>query len=220
MKNMLENIKNKYVELNGKLESVNEEEKIANKTKEELALEFGMADDVYQAASDHFNKIEKRINNRKEGYAKRKCTNHLAIAAFSTSFICSIIAFININLGLIAQPFYAYCGAFMMGCIASFFEIHLFWDKIKEKAFNQFEEFESTKRSRDVSDKAYVEKLRAEKELREVQGKIIDNTKVLNAVKSKKHSIENEITELKVNAFDSVMQQNIKENDDIKLILK
>ena len=58
-----------------------------------------------------------------------------------------------------------------------------------------------------------------EKELREVQGKIIENTRVLNTVKSKKHSIENEITELKVNTFDSVMQQNIKETVNKNILL-
>ena len=38
--------------------------------------------------------------------------------------------------------------------------MELFWDKTKEKAFNTFEELESTKNTRDVSDKVYVEKLK------------------------------------------------------------
>ena len=46
-----------------------------------------------------------------------------------------LCAFININLGLIAHPFYAYTCAFMIGAISSLIDILLFQNKIKDKAF-------------------------------------------------------------------------------------
>lgn len=217
---LLENIRNKYNELTSKLEEVKKEEEQSEVVREQIALEYKEKDAVYQAACDQFNKIESRINKRKEKYANKKCSNHVCMASFGTTLVSLIVAIININLGLITQPFYAYCGAAMLGCIAAAIDIELFWEKVKEKSFVKFEELESTKRTRDVSDVAYTEKLKAEKELREVQNKSIDHTKILNDIKRRKDSLEKDIRDIKISSFDQIMNANSQELDDQSLVLK
>lgn len=206
-----------YNILTSRLDEVVKEEKEVNSVREKLSLDYKMYDDAYESADNHFNKIENRINERKEKYAIKKCSNYMLLIGGSVTLLALIC---YINLGLIAKSFSVLYSSCLWGGIASLISFQLFWKKIKEKSYEKFEELESTKRSRDVADKAYVEKLKAEKELREVNGKIIDNTKKINQIKNKKRSLESEITALKVNAFDSVIQQNTKENDNIKLILK
>ena len=104
--------------------------------------------------------------------------------------------------------------------MASIIDMQLFWDKTKERGYVEFEELESTKNTRDVSDKAYVEKLKAEKELREVQWKLIEHTKVLNEIKRRKNKIENKIRDIKINTFDKIMNCDSQELDGQRLVLK
>ena len=55
--------------------------------------------------------------------------------------------------------------------------------------------------------KSYVIKLQREKELRDTQGRIIDNTKKLNQAVAKRKSIEAEIIDVKLNAFDEIIDE-------------
>ena len=220
MKKVLKDIKTDYNELNVELEKVNEEEIKAEEVCEKLSLDYKACDEVFNSACDHFRKIENRIKKRKEEFASKKCSRQVSIVGFGTAAISLVIAFINTKLGLITQPFYAYVGAALLGCMASIIDMQLFWDKTKEKGYVEFEELESTKSTRDVSDKAYVEKLKAEKELREVQGKLIEHTKVLNEIKRRKNKIENKIRDIKINTFDKIMNCDSQELDGQSLVLK
>lgn len=220
MKEVLKDIKTDYDELNVELDKVKEEEKEAEEVREKLSLDHKACDEVFNSACDHFRKIENRIEKRKEKFAAKKCSRRVSIVGFGTAAISLAIAFINIKFGLITQPFYAFAGAALLGCMACVIDMELFWDKTKEKAFNAFEELESTKNTRDVSDKAYIEKLNAEKELREVQGKIIEHTKVLNDIKRRRNDIENKIRDIKINTFDKIMNNDSQELDGQRLVLK
>lgn len=217
---LIENIRNKYNDLNVELEEIKKEEIEAEEEREKLSLDYKVCDEVFSSAGDHFKKIEKRIEKRKEKFANKKCSRQVSFVGFGTAAISLIIAFINIKLGLIAQPFYAYVGAALLGCMACIIDMELFWDKIREKALSEFEELDSTKNTRDVSDKAYVEKLKAEKDLRDVQGKIIEHTKVLNNIKNRRNKVEAQIRDIKVNTFDQIMNSDSKELNGQSLLLK
>ena len=62
--------------------------------------------------------------------------------------------------------------------------------------------------------------MKAEKELREVQGKIIEHTKVLNEIKRKRNDIENKIRDIKINTFDKIMTSDSQDLDGQRLVLK
>ena len=53
----------------------------------------------------------------------------------------------------------------------------------------------------------YNIELQREKELRDTQGRIIDNTKKLNQAVAKRKSIEAEIIDVKLNAFDEIIDE-------------
>lgn len=103
--NLLENIRNKYNELNNKLEEIKNEEREEKQIHEQLALEYKEKDEVYQSSCEHFTKIENRINKRKEKFANKKCSNHVCLVAFGTALASLIAALINIKLGFITQLF-------------------------------------------------------------------------------------------------------------------
>ena len=175
-------------------------------------------DNVYNSACDHFSKIERRIKERKATYVKSKCVKHTNTVCLITLLSTLAISAVNIVLGLITQPLYSILGCFALSCIAGMADITISWNKIQKKSEIKFEELESTKRTREISDKAYVNKLQRERELREVQGKIIENTKKLNAIIAKRKSIESQIIDIKINTFDQIIN-----NEDIQtqtLILK
>ena len=112
---------------------------------------------------------------------------------------------IGMLAGTITNPlFLPIIGTF---CIGSLVDLKASWKNMKKLGENKFENLESTQRTRDVSDRAYVIKLQREKELRDTQGRIIDNTKKLNQAVAKRKSIEAEIIDVKLNAFDEMFDE-------------
>ena len=96
---------------------------------------------------------------------------------------------------------------FISTLIGSLVDLKASWKNMKKLGESKFENLASTQRTRDVSDRAYVIKLQREKELRDTQRKIIDNTKKLNQAVAKRKSIEAEIIDVKLNAFDEIIDE-------------
>ena len=112
---------------------------------------------------------------------------------------------IGMLAGTITNPlFLPIIGTF---CIGSLVDLKASWKNMKKLGESKFENLASTQRTRDVSDRAYVIKLQREKELRDTQGRIIDNTKKLNQAVAKRKSIEAEIIDVKLNAFDEIIDE-------------
>lgn len=215
MKDLLELVRNRYQELNERLTSAKEEQEKFEQEKEKLALDFKVKDDSFEAACNHFDKIEARIKNRKEKFVKENVSTHRKTLISTIGSTATIIIIIGMLFGAITNPlFLPIIGSLT---IASLIDLKLSWKNIKKELEDKFEELESTKRIRDISDKAYVNKLKRENELREVQGEIITNTRNLNLAKAKVQSIENEIMGVKVDTFDLIIDENTKTNE---LILK
>lgn len=205
MKDLLEQVRNNYTELQRKLELAKAEELEANQEKEKLTLEFKMQDDALEDINNHFEKIENRLNERKNKYVKRSLLTHpktlisMGLGATTLGIIIGMLA------GAITNPlFLPIIGTFCIGCLV---DLKASWKNMKKLGESKFENLASTQRTRDVSDRAYVIKLQREKELRDTQGKIIDNTKKLNQAVAKRKSIEAEIIDVKLNAFDEIIDE-------------
>lgn len=205
MKDLLEQVRNNYTELQRKLVLAKAEELEANQEKEKLALQFKMQDDALEDINNHFEKIEKRLNERKTKYVKRSLLTHpktlisMGLGATTLGIIIGMLA------GTITNPlFLPIIGTF---CIGSLVDLKASWKNMKKLGESKFENLASTQRTRDVSDRAYVIKLQREKELRDTQGRIIDNTKKLNQAVAKRKSIEAEIIDVKLNAFDEIIDE-------------
>lgn len=205
MKDLLEQVRNNYTELQRKLELAKAEELEANQEREKLALEFKMQDDALEDINNHFEKIENRLNERKNKYVKRSLLTHpktlisMGLGATTLGIIIGMLA------GTITNPlFLPIIGTF---CIGSLVDLKASWKNMKKLGESKFENLASTQRTRDVSDRAYVIKLQREKELRDTQGRIIDNTKKLNQAVAKRKSIEAEIIDVKLNAFDEIIDE-------------
>ena len=205
MKDLLEQVRNNYTELQRKLELAKAEELEANQEREKLALEFKMQDDALEDINNHFEKIENRLNERKNKYVKRSLLTHpktlisMGLGATTLGIIIGMLA------GTITNPlFLPIVGTF---CIGSLVDLKASWKNMKKLGESKVENLASTQRTRDVSDRAYVIKLQREKELRDTQGRIIDNTKKLNQAVAKRKSIEAEIIDVKLNAFDEIIDE-------------
>lgn len=205
MKDLLEKVRNNYKELQGKLEIAKADELEANQEREKLALEFKMQDDALEEINNHFERIENRITDRKKKYVKRSLLTHpktLINMGLGTATLGTIIGMVA---GTITNPlFLPIFATFYLGGLV---DLKASWKNMKKLGESKFENLASTQRSRDVADRAYVIKLQREKELRETQGKIIDNTKKLNQAVAKRKSIEAEIIDVKLNAFDEFIDE-------------
>ena len=164
-----------------------------------------MQDDALEDINNHFEKIENRLNERKNKYVKRSLLTHpktlisMGLGATTLGIIIGMLA------GTITNPlFLPIIGTF---CIGSLVDLKSSWKNMKKLGESKFENLASTQRTRDVSDRAYVIKLQREKELRDTQGRIIDNTKKLNQAVAKRKSIEAEIIDVKLNAFDEIIDE-------------
>ena len=205
MKDLLELVRNRYQKLNEKLNLAREEEAKFDSEKSRLAFDFKIKDDAYEDACKHFDKIEKRINERKEKYVKENSLTHKKTIFSAVASIATLTIGIGMLFGAITNPlFLPIVGSFT---IATLIDLKTSWKYIKKELEEKFEELESTKRIRDISDKAYVNKIQKERELREVQAEIIDNTRKLNLAKAKRISIENEIMGVKVETFDLIVDE-------------
>ena len=217
MKKVLENIKETYENLTNKLKEIKIQENEERKEGEKLALDYKVCDDKFQTSSDQFNKIENRIKKKKEKYVIRRNSRHFKIVTLLTLASSLLIALININIGLIAQPLYAILGCVGLSCIAGMIDLSIFWNKLTPKYEKDFEDLESTQNSRRISDKAYTNKLRHEQELRNVQSKIITHTKKLNKTIRKRQEIESQINKLKQSTFDQIFEKEYRRFDVIAL---
>lgn len=205
MKDLLEKARNNYAELQRNLEAAKAEEAASNEEREKLALEFRMQDDALEEANNHFERIENRISDRKIKYVKRSLLTHpktLINMGLGTATLGIIIGMLA---GAITNPlFLPIVGTFYIGGLV---DLKASWKNMKKLGESKFENLKSTQRTREVSDRAYVMKLQREKELRDTQGKIIDNTKRLNQAVAKRKSIEAEIIDVKLNTFDEIIDE-------------
>ena len=205
MKDLLELVRNRYQKLNEQLKSAREEEAKYDSEKSRLAFDYKIKDDAYEDACNHFDKIEERIKKRKEKYVKENTLTHKKTLLSALASVATLTIGIGMLFGLITNPlFLPIVGSFT---IATLIELKLSWKNIKKELEEKFEELESTKRIRDVSDRAYVNKLQKENELREIQNEIIENTKKLNQAKAKVRSAEQEIMGVKEDAFDLIVDE-------------
>ena len=207
MKDLLEKVRNNYAELQRNLESAKAEEAVANEEREKLALEFRMQDDALEEANNHFERIENRISDRKIKYVKRSLLTHPKTLINMGLGIATLGIIIGMLAGAIANPlFLPIIGTFYIGSLA---DLKASWNNMKKLGESKFENLKSTQRTREISDRVYVMKLQREKELRDTQGKIIDNTKRLNQAVAKRKSIEAEIIDVKLNTFDEIIDEKI-----------
>ena len=157
MKNLLEQVRNNYTELQRKLELAKAEELEANQEREKLALEFKMQDDALEDINNHFEKIENRLNERKNKYVKRSLLTHpktlisMGLGATTLGIIIGMLA------GTITNPLFLPIIATF--CFGSLIDLKASWKNMKKLGESKFENLASTQRTRDVSDRAYVIKL-------------------------------------------------------------
>ena len=149
MKDLLEQVRNNYTELQRKLELAKAEELEANQEREKLALEFKMQDDALEDINNHFEKIENRLNERKNKYVKRSLLTHpktlisMGLGATTLGIIIGMLA------GTITNPlFLPIIGTF---CIGSLVDLKASWKNMKKLGESKFENLASTQRTRDVS---------------------------------------------------------------------
>jgi hypothetical protein len=205
MKDLLELVRNRYKELNARLNAAKEEEAKYESIKETLAIEFNINDNLYEEACNHFERIEKRINNRKKEFIKKRLMTHKKIIISALSSIATITIASCMAFGAITNPlFLPIIGSFT---IASLVDIKCSWKNIKQELEDKFENLNSTKKAREVSDRAYVTKLQREEECRKIQDEIINNTRNLNLAKAKRISIENEMMGVKSDAFNMIIDE-------------
>ena len=215
----LDKIVSRYKQLNIDLsDAINEEKKISEFCRE-LSFEYKMCNDDYQFDCEQIKRFNERFENRRSSYANNKCCKHVGIAGLIAflSLLCLVI--IGVNFGMITNLFSSILGSVAFGALVSMFDMCIFWDKVRNKALNCFDDLESTKRSRDVSDKLYIKKLKSEKELINVKGKLDFNNKLLNIAKGKIRSLEKQIINLKIQTFDNLVDVESKD-DDMTLTLK
>ena len=217
MKNSIQEIKEKYDSLTIKLDEVTEKEKQISERGEQLAFDYKICDEAFEDAKNHFDKIEKTIEKRKKNFVEKnylKRLNKINGGIIAASLLGTGV----LNLfGIPAQYFFAAAGSILLSCVYSIADMIIFHDKCEEKYLEQFEGLESTERIRNTSDVAYVNQLRKEEELKNIQGKIIDNTKELNETKTQKREIENQIIDTKLNGFDHIFGEKIIEGPTLKL---
>ena len=218
MKEKLENIKKMYCDLNNKLNSINEEIMNEEGTHDELTVRFKSDGCELDAIKSKFKESEEIINEMKKKYVFKKINTHINLVSLIT-FLVSIASccFVASN-GLVMGPFFAFGVSFGLSLAARMLEITLFWDKLKNKYEESFEELENTIKLREESDKLYVEKLKQEDKYSESQKNIVEHTTKLNALLREKHILETEINEIKLNTFDDVIQNQV--DDELKLTLK
>ena len=215
MKDLLELVRKRYQELNKRLEAAKQEVETYDQNRERLSLEFTIADNQYEDACEHFDRIERRINKKQDEFIQKQLLTHKKTLLSAGLSVATVGIGIGMLTGAIVNPlFLPIIGSIT---IAGLIDLKSSWKRMKLEIEERFENLESTKRIREVSDKAYVRKLQAEKNLRNVQGEIITNTRNLNLAKAKQTSIENEMMGVKVDTFDLIVDE---QTDAKSLILK
>ena len=214
MKELLKNVRKKYDELNKKLNELSLEEERLEEEHDNLLDEYNLCNKAYSDSCDIYTKTNNRIENKKRKYIDKKNSRQVNLVMLITLFICLTITGINVELGLIANKFFACMGCLIVAGTAGIIDLNLFWDKLRKKYEKDFYELESTKNAQETLDKFYVQKLRNEKELNDSRTKVMDHAKITTEVTKEKNRVEKEINDIKV--FISTLNNFRKENETLE----
>lgn len=220
MKDFLEEIKDKYISLNGRLEELKKKEEENDKVRKVLLEEFHVCDDKLEKASDKYCTIKNKIDRDRNRYANKRCTNRTFGVFLGVTCAAFLLALGQISLGIIEPTLTVFVSCFGMGAVTSLLDINFLWDRRWNKSLKKFDKLESTKELKKEEDEAYVEKLHAKDAYMDVQVKIINNTNKLNDIRREKSSIISEINNIRFNTFDQIINGESVELEGPKLSLK
>lgn len=205
MEKFLKNIKNKYEELNKKNNDLTLKEEKLKEEHDVLLDEYNLCNKAYNNSCDAYAKYNNRLEDKKKKYIKKKHNRHVNLVMLISLIICLTIAGINSYLGLIVNKFSACMGCLLLSSLLGLVDINLFWDRLRKKYEKDFDELDSTKKSKETLDKLYVQKLRNEKGFNDIKIKVIKHSKIISEVTREKNKVEKEINDLKVKFFKEII---------------
>ena len=223
MEELLKNIKNKYEELNKKINELTLEEEGLKEEHNILMDEYNLCNKAYSDSCDTYIKFNNKIEGKKRKYVKKKNSRHINLVMLTTLLICLTIAGINIELGLIANKFSACMGCLIFSAVTGIIDINVFYDKLTKKYEKEFDELDSTKKAEETLDKFYVKKLRNEKQLNDSKTKIMEHSKKISDVARERNRTEKEIDDLKFKFFNKIFgeldvnKSEITNNDTMQI---
>lgn len=217
---MTNNIRNKYNELIKKHKQLKSEEEKLKDEHADLLEEYNLCNKAYSDSCDIYTKVDNRLNERERKYIAKKHSKHINKVMLITLVLALGCASIYSALGFVADKFLLYWGSCILAPIAGLIDIKFFWDKLRKKYEEDFKNLDSTKSTKDTLDKLYVQKLRNNKELNEINEKVVSHSKLTTAVSNEKKSIEDEIKNLKFKFFEDTFGSDVVLSDENKLILK
>ena len=213
----IDNIKNKYNELIKKLDKLTLEEEKVNDDHSYLLDEYEMSKRAYSDVCDVYTKINNRLSERKCKYVTRKHSRHINLVTLIVLVCAFSCASVYSAIGLVTDKFLLYWGSTILALIARMIDITFFWDKLRKKYDDEFENLDSTIETKDTLDRMYAKKLRNEKDKNDCYARVSEHAKVKKSITEQKNKVVYEINDLKNSFFDENIQDK---NERMSLNLK
>lgn len=213
----IDNIKNKYNELIEKYNELTLEEEKANDEHSSLLDEYEMSKRAYSDVCDVYTKINNRLSERKRKYVSKKHSRHINSVMLITLVCALSCASIYSAFGFVTDKFLLYWGSAILAPIAGMIDIKFFWDKLRKKYTDEFENLDSTIETKDTLDRMYAQKLRNEKDKNDCYDRVSEHAKVKKSITEQKNKVQAEINNLKNSFFDENIHE---ETEDVSLSLK
>lgn len=219
MNDFIEQIKNNFKKLNLSYENILLEEEKLNNEHDSLLDDYALCRKAYYDSCDTYTKFKNKLDQRRKKYISKKHIRHINLVMLITLILALSCAGIYSSLGFVSNKFLLYCGSAILSPIAGMVDINLFWNKLREKYANEFDELDSTKNAKEILDKFNVQKLRNEKEFNDKKDEVNISSKKLSDVFNKRKSIESEINQFKIKFFEDTIAVESALSDENKLIL-
>lgn len=213
----INNIKNKYNELIEKFNELTLEEEKVNDEHSSLLDEYEMSKRAYSDVCDVYTKVNNRLSERKRKYVSKKHSRHINLVMLITLVCALSCASIYSALGFVTDKFLLYWGSTILAPIAGMIDIKFFWDKLRKKYTDEFENLDSTIETKDTLDRMYAQKLRNEKDKNDCYARVSEHAKVKKSITEQKNKVQAEINNLKNSFFDENIHE---ETEDVSLSLK
>ena len=155
----------KAPEEENKLNELTLEEEKVNDDHSSLLDEYEMSKRAYSDVCDVYTKVNNRLSERKRKYVSKKHSRHInsvMLIALVCAFSC---ASVYRAFGFVTDKFLLYWGSTILAPIAGMIDIKFFWDKLRKKYTDEFENLDSTIETKDTLDRMYAQKLRNENKI-------------------------------------------------------